>query len=98
MRVNVTDELIAYLSELSKLEVDDMEKEIYKVDLENILNYMKKLDEIDTSKVEDMVHPFEKRNIFREDEVTNGDMRETMLANAPETKGDFFKVFKTVEE
>jgi aspartyl-tRNA(Asn)/glutamyl-tRNA(Gln) amidotransferase subunit C len=59
---------------------------------------MEKLNELDTEGVPELVQPFERVNLFREDEITNGDKRSAMLANAPEVKGDFFKVFKTVEE
>ena len=44
-----------------------------------------------------MSHPFEAVNRFREDEVRNSDDRENLLSNAPERKGSYFKVFKTVE-
>ena len=51
-----------------------------------MLDYVDKLNELDTSKVEPMTHIFEMGNVFREDEVTNGDDRDAMLANAPEVK------------
>ncbi|WP_423805112.1 Asp-tRNA(Asn)/Glu-tRNA(Gln) amidotransferase subunit GatC [Parabacteroides goldsteinii] len=45
-----------------------------------------------------MSHPFEIVNRFREDTVTNADDRENLLSNAPESKGSYYKVFKTVEQ
>ena len=60
-------------------------------------NKKDKLNELDTSKVEPMTHIFEMGNVFREDEVTNGDDRDAMLANAPEVKEGQYKVPKTVE-
>ena len=45
-----------------------------------------------------MSHPFENVNCFREDVVTNEDNREALLANAPERKGSYFKVFKTIDQ
>lgn len=96
--MKITDELIEYLGELSRLEIGDDEKEARKKDLSDVLSYMEKLNELDTEGVEELIHPFEKTNRFREDVVTNEDRREEMLANAPESKGDFFKVFKTVED
>lgn len=96
--MKITDELIDYISELSRLELSHEEKEGRKKDLTDILDYMDKLSELDTEGVAEMSHPFNEVNRFREDVVTNEDRREEMLANAPDKKGDFFKVFKTVEE
>ena len=62
-----------------------------------MLDYVDKLNELDTSKVEPMTHIFEMGNVFREDEVTNGVDRDAMLANAPEVKEGQYKVPKTVE-
>lgn len=96
--MKITDELIEYIGELSRLELSDDEKEARKKDLTDILDYMDKLEELNTEGVPEMTHPFDEVNRFREDVVTNEDRREEMLANAPDKKGDFFKVFKTVEE
>ena len=45
-----------------------------------------------------MSHPFEAVNCFREDVVTNSDDHENLLANAPESKGQYIKVLKAVEQ
>ena len=66
-------------------------------DLSDILNYVDKLAEVETAGMPEMSHPFEDVNCFREDTVVNGDDRERLLSNAPESRGSYFKVFKTVE-
>ncbi|MFR8251961.1 MAG: Asp-tRNA(Asn)/Glu-tRNA(Gln) amidotransferase subunit GatC, partial [Anaerovoracaceae bacterium] len=66
-------------------------------DLSDVLDYTEKLNELDTEGLPEMSHPFEAVNRFREDEVRNSDDRENLLSNAPERKGSYFKVFKTVE-
>jgi len=96
--MKINEALMDYLGELSRLELSAEEKAAREKDLSDILDYMDKLGELDTENVEEMSHPFEAANRFRDDVVTNGDRRGEMLANAPEAKGDFFKVFKTVEE
>ena len=96
--MKIDDKLIEYLAELSRLDLSDEEKEARKSDLNDILAYMDKLSELNTDDAPEMTHPFEAANRFREDTVTNEDRREAILSNAPETKGDYFKVFKTVEE
>lgn len=95
--MKITQELIEYISALSRLELSAGEKEGAKKDLTDILNYMEKLNELDTSGAKEMTHPFEEENRFREDGSVNGDRREEMLQNAPASKGDYFKVFQTVE-
>ena len=90
----ISDETMEYVGILAKLELKDEEKESARQDMQKMLDYVDKLNELDTSKVEPMTHIFEMRNVFREDEVTNGDDRDAMLANAPEVKEGQYKVPK----
>lgn len=97
MAERITDETIEYVGILAKLELSDEEKEQAKKDMTNMLNYIDKLNELDTDGVEPMSHVFPVNNVFREDVVTNTDEREIILANAPAEKDGSFKVPKTVE-
>ena len=96
--MKITDELIDYIGELSRLELSSEEEEGAKKDLTDILNYMDKLNELDTAGAKEMTHPFDEANRFRNEDTINGDQREAMLQNAPAAKGDYIKVFKTVEQ
>lgn len=95
--MQITDELIEYVGDLSRLYLSGEEKERAKKDLSDVLNYVEKLNELDTDGMSEMSHPFDASNRFREDEVRNGDDKENLLSNAPERRGSYFKVFKTVE-
>ncbi|MBO5509181.1 MAG: Asp-tRNA(Asn)/Glu-tRNA(Gln) amidotransferase subunit GatC [Lachnospiraceae bacterium] len=95
--MTITDETIEYVGILAKLELSDEEKEQAKKDMTNMLEYVGKLDELDTDGVEAMSHAFTVHNVFREDEVTNGEDRDNMLANAPESKDGCYKVPKTFD-
>ena len=95
--MQITDELIGYIGDLSRLYLSDEEKERAKKDLSDVLDYTEKHTEPDTEGLPEMSHPFEAVNRFREAEVRNSDDRENLLSNAPERKGSYFKVFKTVE-
>ena len=64
--------------------------------MQKMLDYVEKLDELDTSEVEPMSHIFQDENVFREDVVTNGDNKEAMLANAPKAKEGQYQVPKTI--
>lgn len=92
----ISDETIEYVGILAKLELNEEEKERAKKDMGEMLDYIDKLNELDTSGVEPMSHVFPVNNVFREDEVTNGDGREKTLANAPARKDDTFEVPKTI--
>lgn len=92
----ISDETIEYVGILAKLELNSQEKEQAKKDMGEMLDYIDKLNELDTSGVEPMSHVFPVNNVFREDEVTNGDGRDGTLENAPERKEDTFVVPKTI--
>ena len=93
----ISDETMEYVGILAKLELSAGEKEAAMTDMGRMLDYIDKLNELDTSGVEPMSHIFPVNNVFREDVVTNGDDRDNILKNAPEKKDGSFKVPKTVE-
>ncbi len=90
----ISDETIEYVGILAKLELSGEEKEQAKADMGKMLDYIDKLAELDTSQAEPMSHLF---GVFRDDVVTNGDMREDMLKNAPGEKDGMFVVPRTFE-
>ena len=92
----ISDETIEYVGILAKLELSEEEKEQAKADMGKMLDYIDKLNELDTSGVEPMSHVFPVNNVFREDVVTNGDGSADTLANAPLAKDQSFKVPKTI--
>lgn len=91
----ITDETIEYVGILAKLALNEEEREQAKKDMSVMLDYIDKMNELDTEGVEPMSHLFSVDNVFREDIVTNGDEREQMLANAPLKKDGMFNVPKT---
>lgn len=93
----ISDETIEYVGILAKLELSEEEKEQAKKDMKSMLDYIDKLNELDTENVEPMSHIFPVNNVFREDVVTNKDDRDNILKNAPEQKNGSFAVPKTVE-
>lgn len=93
----ISDETMEYVGILAKLDLSEEETEQAKKDMGRMLDYIDKLNELDTEGVEPMSHVFPVSNVFREDVVTNGDDREQILTNAPEEKEGSFVVPKTVE-
>ena len=97
MANRVDDATIEYVGILAKLELSREEREAAKRDMSRMLDYVDKLNELDTEGVEPMSHLFPVHNVFREDEVINADSREQILANAPEQKDGAFKVPRTID-
>lgn len=95
--MEITKDLIAYLETLGRIQLTEDEKEKVQTDLGAILNYIDKLNELDTNGVEPLSHAIPMTNVFREDIVTNSSMRDHILANAPDSKDGSFKVVRTVE-
>lgn len=91
----ISDETLEYVGILAKLELSGEEKEAARKDMESMLDYIDKLNELDTSGVEPLSHTFSMTNVFREDIVTNGDGHEASLSNAPSVVGQSFEVPKT---
>lgn len=93
----ISDETIEYVGILSKLELSEEEKEQAKKDMGSMLDYIDKLNELDTTGIESMSHVFPVQNVFREDVVTNGDESEKTLKNAPGEKDNMFMVPRTFD-
>lgn len=94
----ISDQTMEYVGILAKLELSEEEKQAAKKDMERMLDYIDKLNELDTSQVEPMSHIFSVKNVFREDVAEHVDGGEDTLANAPERKERAFVVPKTVDQ
>lgn len=82
---------------LAKLALTDEEREKSRQEMEKILGYVDKLNELDTEGVEPLISLFPVENVFREDKVVNGDMRDELVDLAPRKKDGQYLVPKTVE-
>jgi aspartyl-tRNA(Asn)/glutamyl-tRNA(Gln) amidotransferase subunit C len=96
--MKVNDALIEKLAHLSRLEFSEEEKEDIKNDLEKMIGFIDKLNELDTTGVEPLLHVSENINIFREDKVNGEISREDVFRNASLHDGDFFKVPKVIKK
>lgn len=95
MANTISDETIEYVGILAKLDLSGEEKEQAKKDMEEMLDYIDKLNELDTDGVEPMSHVSDVVNVFREDVVTGTDDRDELLKNAPEQKDGMYVVPST---
>jgi aspartyl-tRNA(Asn)/glutamyl-tRNA(Gln) amidotransferase subunit C len=94
--VPVTLKDVEHIAELARLKFSNEELENFTSQLNKILVYVEKLDELDTENVEPLSHPVEGNNAFREDELKPSINREEALKNAPDGDGEFFKVPKVI--
>ena len=88
---------VEHVAHLARLEITPKEKEKFTAQLNDILGYIDKLNELDTKGVEPMSHAIAVTNTFREDKVLDSIGTEKSLANAPDARGDFFRVPKVIE-
>ena len=88
---------VQHLAQLSSLQLSDQEVGSLQVDLENIVGYIKQLDELDTAGVEPTYQVTDLQNVWRQDAVDNYGMdTATLLALAPATASDQIKVPKVL--
>ncbi|MEK6570910.1 MAG: Asp-tRNA(Asn)/Glu-tRNA(Gln) amidotransferase subunit GatC [Bacteroidota bacterium] len=96
MAVTLKD--VEHVANLARLEFSDEEKKTLMNQLNRILEYMEKLNELDTSKVEPLSHVIPLTNVFREDKVKPSLSASDVLKNAPAKTDKFFKVPKVIEQ
>lgn len=96
--MEVNDGLIDKLAHLARLKFDASEKEEIKKDLQKMIAFVEKLNELDTTSVEPLLHMSEEINVLREDEVKGSISREDALRNAPQHDEQFFKVPKVIRK
>lgn len=93
----LTREELLRVATLARLRLAPQEEEQLVNQLDNILQYMEKLNQIDTKEIEPFIHTVDPANSLREDCVTNPPNAESILANAPARKETFFQVPKILE-
>ncbi|MCS7215463.1 MAG: Asp-tRNA(Asn)/Glu-tRNA(Gln) amidotransferase subunit GatC [Thermodesulfovibrio sp.] len=95
--MKISKDQVKHIAMLSRLELNEEEIEIYQDQLSRILEYVEKLNEIDTTSVEPTSHVIEIKNVFREDQVKDSISREYALKNAPDSTDKFFRVPKIID-
>jgi aspartyl-tRNA(Asn)/glutamyl-tRNA(Gln) amidotransferase subunit C len=96
--MNVNDQLIDKLANLARLKFNSEEKEDIKSDLQKMIGFIDKLNELDTTGVEPLLHMSENMNVLREDEISGTISREEAFRNAPLHDEQFFKVPKVIRK
>jgi len=95
--MKITLDEVERVALLARLQLTADEKSQLTLQLDAILEYVDKLNELDTAAVEPFAHATETTIALRADAVTNQPNPEALLANAPDRDGTFFKVPKILE-
>jgi aspartyl-tRNA(Asn)/glutamyl-tRNA(Gln) amidotransferase subunit C len=90
--------MVDHLAHLSRLEFKDEAKDEIVNDLNRILSFIDKLNEMDTNNVEPLIYLTDEVNVLREDAVLESITHEEALKNAPQKDSDYFRVPKFVEK
>jgi aspartyl-tRNA(Asn)/glutamyl-tRNA(Gln) amidotransferase subunit C len=95
--MKISKEEIEHIAVLARLSLSEEEKELFGPQLSSILDYMKKLDELDTKDIEPTSHVLALNNVMRDDSPRNSIPREDALMNAPSHTDKFYRVPKIIE-
>ncbi len=90
----ISKEDTIHVAKLARLELTEEEVDKFSRQLGDILGYVEQMNEIDTTNVKPMAHPFDVVNVMREDEVYYDNTKEELMQNAPDEEDGFFKVPK----
>jgi aspartyl-tRNA(Asn)/glutamyl-tRNA(Gln) amidotransferase subunit C len=95
--MSVSPEQVRHIAKLARIAMSDEEIERLVPELNNILGWVEQLSEVDTEGVEPLSTVIDQKLRLRDDVVTEGDIRNEVLANAPEAQHGFFAVPKVIE-
>jgi len=93
----VTNDQVRHIARLARIAMSDEEIERLAPELNNILGWVEQLAEVNTDGVEPLTAVIDQKLRLRDDVVDDGDIRDEVLANAPEAQHGFFAVPKVIE-
>ncbi len=95
--MSVTKNDVEHIAKLAKLEIKEDEINEFTSQLNKVLEYVDKLNELDTENIEPLSHPVEGENVFREDVLKNSIPTEDALKNSASKTEEYFKVPKVIK-
>jgi len=98
MAKKIDEAQVRKVAKLARLELTEAEVVEFTGQLSAVLDYMEKMNELDTANVEPLAHCLPVSNVFREDRAKESLGTEKTLANAPQRDGEFFKVPKILDD
>jgi len=89
---------VDHIANLARLEFENEAKDEMVKDMNNIVAFVEKLNELDTTGVEPLIYMTDELNVLREDEVKQDITQKEALSNAPKKDSDYFKVPKVISK
>ena len=96
--MQVNDELVDHLARLSRLRFSESEKKEIREDLEQMIQFVEKLNQVDTSGLEPVLHMSSEVNRLRDDEVKGSVSSSEALKNSTNSREQFFTVPKVIKK
>ena len=96
MEKEISIDEVKHMALLSRLSITDEEEKVFARQFSQIINHMSVLEKISTDGIEPLYSPLDQRELTREDIAANLRTRQQILANAPETDGQYFIVPRIV--
>lgn len=95
--MGISREEVKHIAKLARLEFSEQEIDRFTEQLSTILDYVSKLNELETGNIKPTSHVIDLKNCFKEDEVKGSLPVDASLRNAPQRENNFFKVPKIIE-
>ena len=96
--MNINHKIVDEIAHLARLEFENEAKDEIVSDMNRMLSFVDKLNELNTDNVEPLIYMTDERNVLREDEVIQSITQQEALKNAPKKDSDYFKVSKVIEQ
>ena len=95
--MSVTSAQVRHIAKLARIGMSDVEVDALVPEINNILGWVEQLGEVNTDGIEPLTAVIDQKLRLRDDEVSDGNIREEVLANAPDAQHGFFAVPKVIE-
>lgn len=96
--MEVNDAMVDKLAHLARLKFNEEEKQEIKTDLQRMISFVEKLNELDLDGIEPLLHMSDEMNVLREDVIKGSVSRTEALKNAPSHDDEFFRVPKVIKK
>jgi aspartyl-tRNA(Asn)/glutamyl-tRNA(Gln) amidotransferase subunit C len=96
--MKITEEIVDHIAHLARLEFEGADKDAIRSDMENIITFMDRLNELDTENVEPLIFMSDEVNRLREDVAQVSITQKEALKNAPKKDSDYFRIPKVLDK
>lgn len=96
--MEITENIVDHIAHLARLQFEGEAKEAIRRDMSNIINFMAKLEEVDTENVEPLIFMSDEVNVLREDVAEVTVTQAQALKNAPKKDSDYFRIPKVLDK